>query len=35
VVGDSFETPSELLAGAAFLLVIYSVYRWAERLPAR
>jgi putative OPT family oligopeptide transporter len=35
VVGDSFETASEWLAGIAFVLIIWWVYRWAERLQAR
>jgi len=32
VVGDSFTTASEWLGGIAFVLVIYAVYRWVERL---
>jgi hypothetical protein len=32
VVGDSFGTASEWLGGIAFLVVIYAVYRWVERL---
>lgn len=35
VVGDSFETASEWLAGIAFAAVVWWVYRWAERLQAR
>jgi len=31
VVGDSFNTASEWLAGIAFALVIYALYRWVER----
>ena len=33
-VGDSFETPSEILAGIGFVAVIWWVYRWAERLQS-
>ncbi|MGE5144564.1 MAG: OPT family oligopeptide transporter, partial [Acidobacteriota bacterium] len=32
LVGDSFETASEILGGIVFVAVIYWVYRWAERL---
>jgi hypothetical protein len=32
VVGDSFETPSEILAGIGFVAVLWWVYRWAEGL---
>ncbi|HVH83585.1 MAG TPA: oligopeptide transporter, OPT family, partial [Steroidobacteraceae bacterium] len=35
VVGDSFETASEVLGGIAFVALIWWVYRWAERLQAR
>jgi putative OPT family oligopeptide transporter len=35
VVGDSFETASEWLGGIAFVLLVWWVYRWAERLAAR
>jgi putative OPT family oligopeptide transporter len=32
LVGDGFATASEWLAGGAFVLLIWWVYRWAERL---
>jgi len=31
VVGDSFSTASEWLAGIAFVLVVYALYRWVVR----
>ena len=31
VVGDSFNTASEWLAGIGFVLVIYALYRWVEK----
>jgi hypothetical protein len=31
VVGDSFDTASEWLAGIAFVLVIWALYRWVLR----
>jgi hypothetical protein len=34
VVGDSFNTSSEWLGGIGFVLVIYALYRWVERLAA-
>jgi putative OPT family oligopeptide transporter len=35
LVGDSFENASEWLGGIGFAAVIYLLYRWVERLPAR
>jgi uncharacterized oligopeptide transporter (OPT) family protein len=35
VVGDSFETPSEILGGVVFLLLVWWVYRWVEKLQSR
>jgi putative OPT family oligopeptide transporter len=35
LVGDSFETPSEILAGVGFVAVLWWVYRWAEKLQTR
>jgi putative OPT family oligopeptide transporter len=35
IVGDSFATASEWLAGGAFVLLIWWVYRWTEKLLAR
>jgi putative OPT family oligopeptide transporter len=35
VVGDSFSTASEWLSGIGFIVVVYAVYRWVERLQAR
>jgi putative OPT family oligopeptide transporter len=32
MVGDSFETPSEILAAIGFVAVIWWVYRWGEKL---
>jgi putative OPT family oligopeptide transporter len=32
LVGDSFETASEILGGIVFVAVIYWVYRWTEKL---
>jgi len=34
-IGESFETPSEVLGGAVFALAIYLVYRWLEKLQTR
>jgi putative OPT family oligopeptide transporter len=35
IVGDGFAGASEWLGGGAFVLLIWWVYRWAERLLAR
>ena len=35
IVGDSFETPSEILGGVVFVLLVWWVYRWVEKLQAR
>jgi putative OPT family oligopeptide transporter len=35
LAGDSFEIPSEVLGGLAFLGLVWWVYRWTEKLQAR
>jgi putative OPT family oligopeptide transporter len=32
---DSFETPSEILGGLAFIVLVWWVYRWTEKLQTR